>query len=685
MHRSNLSVVRSVEWSAPERRRRTLGQVLVENGALLPGDLAKAQALLLRQDTQLEDILLNNNMVSEAELYTAMSQQFSTTLADLADDPPDARLIDLIGVKTCIAAGLTPWKRVGGATVIATARPDEFDRFRATLPADFGPVLMAVAPLSDIHAALMTARLETLTKAAETKVPAPESCRSWNKPRLLRLVLAGFLLFLAALVSAPLATFAVVCGWAVVSLVLTLGMKLAAAIVQYRDLPRGGMAFRSQRNQATIARLPVVSVMVPLFREREIAGHLVKRLKRLNYPKELLDILLVVEADDRTTRETLAQTALPCWVRTIVVPRGRVRTKPRALNYALDFCRGSIIGVYDAEDAPHPDQIHAVVRRFHERGPEVACLQGILDFYNSRTNWLSRCFTIEYATWFRIVLPGLQKLGLAIPLGGTTLFFRRQALERLGGWDAHNVTEDADLGIRLARHGLRTEVIATVTEEEANCRALPWIRQRSRWLKGYAITWAVHMRNPMELKRNLGWWKFFGVQVLFVGTLSQFLLAPVLWSFWMIPLGLPHPLAWLAPNAVLAWVATLFVLTEAVTISVGLLSVSGHKHRFLMPWVPTLHFYFPLAALASYKAFWELFTRPFYWDKTSHGVQFSGGRQYNPGQIATRVTQRIRKIFGSGPGRSASPSTVAEAKGKCCADANTAGPLGTYLLTERID
>ena len=154
-----------------------------------------------------------------------------------------------------------------------------------------------------------------------------------------------------------------------------------------------------------------------------------------------------------------------------------------------------------------------------------AC-KGCLISITPRVNWLSRCFTIEYATWFRVILPGLARMGLPIPLGGTTLFFRRTILDRLGGWDAHNVTEDADLGIRLARHGYRTELIPTTTYEEANCRPWPWVRQRSRWLKGYAVTWAVHMRNPARLWRDLGPWRFFGVQVLFVGTLSQFITAP---------------------------------------------------------------------------------------------------------------------------------------------------------------
>ena len=159
--------------------------------------------------------------------------------------------------------------------------------------------------------------------------------------------------------------------------------------------------------------------MVALYREDNIAQRLTQRLEQLDYPRDLLDILLVVEAEDHLTRAALAKSSLPSWMRVIVVPAGSVKTKPRALNYALDHCRGSIIGVYDAEDAPEADQLRKVVDRFYQRGAEVACLQGKLDYYNPRSTWLSRCFTIEYAAWFRLFLPGLARLGLAIPLGGT--------------------------------------------------------------------------------------------------------------------------------------------------------------------------------------------------------------------------------------------------------------------------
>ncbi len=613
-------VQRPAAVERPPAPRQPIGEILVQSGALSQNDLLQAIALRNREETQIGNILLNHGMVTEAELFGALSQQFGATLVDLNATPPNPNLAGMVDIEICLAENFVPWRHVGGALVIATSRPDQFELLRAKYPEELGSALMAIAPEYDIQHALIETNREVLIERAETRTAEHESCRKWDPKRLLRLTTAGVFALLACFLLSPVASFTALSAVAVLVLVLNMALKMATSISQIRPYLRGSATPDADVRPTAMFRLPVVSIMVPLFKEREVAGHLIRRLKRLNYPKELLDICLVIEEDDETTCETLARTTLPSWVRVIKVPKGNVRTKPRALNFALDFCRGSIIGVYDAEDAPHPDQIHHIVRRFHERGPQVACLQGLLDFYNPRTNWLSRCFTVEYNTWFRVFLPGLERLGFAVPLGGTTLFLRRGALEKLGGWDAHNVTEDADLGIRLARHGYRTEIVHTTTEEEANCRFVPWIKQRSRWLKGFAITWAVHMRSPVQLLKDLGFKKFMGVQILFIGTLSQFLLAPLLWSFWLIPLGLPHPLQSVVSTSTLLTLGLMFLVSEVVTVIVGMFAVSDRKHRFLVPWVPTMHFYFPMGTLAAYKAVYELLTQPFYWDKTTHGV-----------------------------------------------------------------
>jgi cellulose synthase/poly-beta-1,6-N-acetylglucosamine synthase-like glycosyltransferase len=213
------------------------------------------------------------------------------------------------------------------------------------------------------------------------------------------------------------------------------------------------------------------------------------------------------------------------------------------------------------------------------------------------------------------------------------LFFRRKQLEELGGWDAHNVTEDADLGVRLCRAGWRTELIDTATFEEANCRVWPWVRQRSRWLKGFMVTYLVHMRSPRRLLVDLGAWRFFGFQAFFLGTLGQFLLAPVLWSFWLVLLGFSHPVATTFPAWMIYGGATLLAASEALGLFIGMAAVSRPGRRHLLLFVPTMIFYFPLGVLAAYKALGELLLKPFYWDKTQHGHAAEECTSDNPGGI----------------------------------------------------
>ena len=581
---------------------------LLTEGVVPPHALVQA----LSGPGPLIDQLLGQGLIDPATYYGALARHHGIGLADLVAHPPDARLMDRMGAIECLRLGVLPWRNVGGVTAIATANPQDFARSVSRLTALFGPVAQALCTPDALEAAVLQQRGRALSRAAESTVRAYESCRDWTAATSARLALAC-MAFAAAIALWPKAAVVGLLGLTLIMFAGTLALKSAALWHALRPAPP------DPGPPPRIARLPVVSIIVALYREADIAPRLVTRLGRLDYPPALLDIVLVVEEGDLATRSALSKARLPATMRVVTAPEGRVKTKPRALNHALGFCRGSIIGVYDAEDAPEPDQIRRIVERFYQRGPQVACLQGALDFYNPATNWLSRCFTIEYASWFRVMLPGLQRLGVPLPLGGTTLFFRRDALQSLGGWDAHNVTEDADLGIRLARHGFRTEMVETTTYEEANCRPLPWIKQRSRWIKGYMMTYVSHMRDPVLLWRQLGPRQFAGFQVLFLGSLIQIVLAPLTLSLWALALGLGHPVSSVLPWGAIVAIAALFLAGEALSLTFGLIGLRRSGHKISRFWVPTLHLYNPLGALASYKALWEMIHRPFYWDKTSHG------------------------------------------------------------------
>lgn len=595
-------------------RGQPVGRLLMDAGKLDAADTCDALTRAWAHKQPLSDILLADALIHPKDLRDAQAQHYGVQALDLDRHKPDPACVALLPGETCLALGVVPWICIGELLVVATSRPEAFQDL--DLPLD-DPVIMAVATESDIHAIVGAHHGHVLAMEAERRCPSEHSCRDLNRMTPQGRVIMGIigLLGLATLALVPGLFFGVALLLACGSLVAAQVMKSAALLA---NLLRPSAA-EPALVLPPLQDLPRVSLLVPLFHEQNIADKLVQRLEKLTYPRHLLEVALILEDDDYLTKATLETTRLPAWCRTITVPAGTIRTKPRALNYALPFTRGDIVGIYDAEDAPAADQLYRVASHLSRAPPDVGCVQGILDFYNPHANWVSRCFTVEYASWFRVLLPGMTRLGLTIPLGGTTVFFRRSALETVGGWDAHNVTEDADLGLRLARYGYRTELLPSTTYEEANNRFWPWVRQRSRWLKGYGLTWWVHSRRPLKLWRDLGTKRFLGVQTLLLGTLAQFALAPLLWSFWLVVFDLPHPLEPVLTPAMHMLLVSLFLCSEGLSLIVGLVAVSRTRHKNLHVWVPTLFLYFPLGSLAMYKALWETVCRPFYWDKTDHG------------------------------------------------------------------
>lgn len=599
-----------------------IGRLLMDCGKIGSDDLEHALALQQRIDAPLGDIMVSEGLIGKEDVLGALAQQAQTQGADLELEPPKAAMADKLPLWLCLRYGVVPWREDAGTLYVATSSPSDFTKLRTALGTQAARLFPVIVDEDQIRFHQSSLYGAELARSAATRVPAHESCRGWADHKWQRTLwgvgitgAAG-----AGLIFAPLWTITVAALWAVATLILTTGLKLAALVV-YLGRDRRTPAAPARETAASGLRMPRVSVLVPLLKETEIAEQLIQRLSQLTYPKSLLNVVLVLEASDTLTRETIKRTRLPDWMSVVEVPQaGSLTTKPRALNYALDFCNGTIIGVWDAEDWPEADQIEKVVSRFHNAPEDVVCLQGVLDYYNSRSTWLARCFTIEYAIWWRIIMPGIARLGLVVPLGGTTLFFKRKVLEELGGWDAHNVTEDADLGVRLARHGYRTELLPTVTREEATSRAWPWVRQRSRWLKGFLVTYFVHMRRPLSLLRDLGLWRFMGIQTLFLAAVSQFAAAPVLWSFWLTLFGVDHPVAHTLGSGVVWGFAGLFVAAELLSLVLGTVAVARREHRHLIPFVPTMAVYFTLGAVAAYKAVWELIHVPFYWDKTQHGV-----------------------------------------------------------------
>jgi len=453
-----------------------------------------------------------------------------------------------------------------------------------------------------------------MLEAAHTLCPDKYSCRTLRINHS-RLVLSAFLsVIVVGIALFPLFWLGLFLLWAGANNMVMAVYRVRALLALRHESP----VLPEFLTPKLDSSLPKLTLLVPLFHEENSLPGLLAALNALDYPTESLEIHLLIEEIDTQTAQALQNLTLPAHIRALCVPRDWLQTKPKALNFALPFCRGEIVGIYDAEDRPEPDQLQNVVRKFNQMPPDVACLQGQLDYYNTSQSWIARCFTIEYATWFRVVMHGVAAINLPIPLGGTTLFIRRAALDKIGGWDAHNVTEDADLGIRLHRFGYRTRIITTTTWEEASATPSRWIRQRSRWLKGFAMTWASQMRAPYQLWADLGTGGFLAVQVLLLAGLGGFLAAPIYAMLWAMVFGLPifNPDA--LPLSLRVFFSTGLIAGQITNFAVMVRATKGR--RWLLTSFPSLVFYWPMASIAAYKAMAELIFAPYYWDKTSHGM-----------------------------------------------------------------
>ena len=565
--------------------------------------------------------LLATGIVDETRLFAAVADELGLRFVALVE--PDlllddhARRLAALGARhgLRIAAIRQPEGTV--AHLIADPALDLAVLARLLRRSPALRAVLLIAPPGALRSALIARGEKRLLFEAQhgLLLRSPEFCAktvvtAWQGAGAVAVLAA----FAAAFLSAPLATM----------LVFQLGASLGfAACVALRLLAwRGAGPPRLKRPPvADPAQQPVYSVLVALYRESAVLPQLLAALGRLQWPRSKLEIKLVCEADDAGTLAALSRHRLPPTMEVVLVPPGLPRTKPKALAYALPLCSGRFVTLYDAEDRPHPEQLLEAWRRFREAPEEVACLQAPLIVTNGEASALSAMFSFEYAALFRGLLPWLARRRLVLPLGGTSNHFRRAALEEVGGWDAYNVTEDAELGVRLARYGYRTGVIASPTYEDAPQTLRIWLPQRIRWFKGWMQTWLVHMREPRALWRELGPASFLVMQAM---------------SFGMIVSALVHPFFAGSVLYALAKLALTGGLAggEGLLAAVGLANIAAGYAAFIALGLATLHalekprrlvfvvltpLHWLLLSVAAWAALWELFRRPHHWSKTPHG------------------------------------------------------------------
>lgn len=597
-----------------------LGHLLLRGKSIDADQLARALAEQKRTGVRLGDILISRGLLPPLKLYVALAEQKRTPLVDLAAEPPDASLVDPSLIQLYLAHRMVPWRKRNGVLHIAAAEPE--DPVIAEIAKRFGENCRVVlATPRDIRQAierLFTRRIEDEARLGLwRRMPEKSARRRWRLGRYL------FFAVLAEVITAtaffPHIGIPLLVGFFSLFFAGTLLFKLYLFSI-------GDVLRRQERTEKTAAEtyydhdLPVYSILVPLYREARSVAGLLKALRTIDYPKHKLDIKLVVEADDVETIKAVKEARPESYFEVIYVPPSLPRTKPKACNYALRFARGTYLTIYDAEDRPEPDQLKKAVALFRASPPDVICLQARLNYYNRKENLLTRLFSIEYGTLFHFLLPALYHLHIPILLGGTSNHMALEQLRRMGAWDPYNVTEDADLGIRLAALGYRTMPLDSVTMEEAPLGLRPWLLQRSRWIKGYIQTWLVYMRHPVALHRVFGATGFWGLQFFLGGSSLVYIAAPFLWLlslFWMAG-TLPDSLTLPMPLVHLSWMALL--------TGVGL--------QWWMAWrtIKALHWkemalavlvfpaYWILHSVASARALWQLFYKPYHWDKTEHGL-----------------------------------------------------------------
>lgn len=446
--------------------------------------------------------------------------------------------------------------------------------------------------------------------------PPPElsARRVMTRPQM-AVAFAIFTATILGLAAAPMPTLAILIAGVTLFHVASFAFRLLLAVAGGRSPLETSSALPAHDH------LPIYTILVPLYREAAVVADLIAALRALDYPRECLDIKLILEGDDGETIQAVESLKLVPPFETVIVAPGEPRTKPKALNVALARARGAFAVIYDAEDRPESDQLLKAVTRFGRAPARVVCLQARLNVYNASDNWLTAMFALEYALWFDYLLPGLAQLHIPIPLGGTSNHFRIEALIAAGGWDPHNVAEDADLGLRLSRLGYRVDVLDSTTFEEAAPHLGGWVRQRTRWLKGYMQTWLVHMRRPLRLRRQLGARGFWGMQFFVAGTVFSALVNPVFWAMFAYWLATgTQAFAGFYGETILGFALLSLLAGNALAIYLGMLAPIRRGWTGLTFLALTQPAYWLLISVAAARALWQLVRRPWHWEKTTHGL-----------------------------------------------------------------
>ena len=620
-------VLREVAPLEPAVRPATellMGELLVGTGCVTDAQREWALQVQQRTGSRIGEILTHAGLLHEGHLLAALSRQLGLPLTDPTISGPTPKALAAVPAEIVQRVRVIPLEIREGTLTVATADPLDEEALGAVSRAAGMPVAVTLAMESAIDVEIQRLyagqNVHDAVHALHELRPDASAYKVLSKPQVIFVCVLALLALVVGVIFGPI-TVAVLFTLAATVFYLT------TSIYRFR-LIEASLAheFETPITKADIANLdertlPVYTILLPMYREAEVVPKLLRSLTKLDYPTAKLDIKLLIEEDDLETRDAILALGLPPQFRLVIVPDALPKTKPKACNYGLIQARGEYVVIYDAEDEPEADQLKKVVAAFRKLDdPRVRCIQCKLNYFNRSQNLLTAWFTTEYSMWFDLIMPGLDASDVPIPLGGTSNHFLTSELRDLGAWDPYNVAEDADLGIRLSRAGHRTAVIDSTTFEEATSDVNNWIRQRSRWVKGYMQTWLVHMRHPVRLSRELGLRRFLSFQLVVGGTFATFLLNPIFW-------GLTTLWTLTSLNAIQDVFPGYLYYAAGVGLFVGnflftYLNAAGAVHRGhhdLVKYALLSPIYWGLMSIAAWKGAIQLVTRPHYWEKTLHG------------------------------------------------------------------
>lgn len=606
---------------------KKIGEILIDHGFITKAQLDEALEYQNVSKGRIGWILAALGFINRMQLYEVLAVHFGLEFrndTDLLIKEMDMALIPDIKREEVMEYQVLPFKREKDTIVALTAYPDSAntlvflkERFKVS---SVRQILITDLDLTNIAEKIYRdAILDKAIYGLFYRKPEESAYSVFSKTQV---IILGILFFIALIWAyfSVLSLFIFFNLFIQVFYTIAIVFKFVISLAGVRsEITK--LVTDEEVKALKDEDLPVYTILIPAYKEAKVIGLLINSLKKMDYPQNKLDILLLLEENDKETFEAAKKNRPPGNWRFLIVPASQPTTKPKACNYGLFFSRGKYLVIYDAEDIPEPDQLKKVVAAFRKGDKNIICYQGALNYFNKNENILTRLFTLEYSYWFDYLLPGLDRLKLVIPLGGTSNHFDIEKLRGLGGWDPFNTTEDADLGVRAYAEGYKIGVINSTTFEEANSNVSNFIRQRSRWVKGYMQTWLVYSRHPLRLLKTIGFrgWLSFN---LFTG-LSPFvnLVNPITWIVFIIwVLTRTKLIEPLFPPVILYMSLVNLLIGNFLGIYLNMVAVFKRKDYRLLFYAYLNPPYWILQSIASYKALWQLFTRPFYWEKTHHGI-----------------------------------------------------------------